>query len=740
MEQSSHSLRHNVDAARTAVLEARHWQANGGVPWCATMGAQHVQERAVESWYLLRSFAPSSSSATQLGDAAEAESARAMEDLSSELDPALLMSTSTSSSSPPDSASPSFSFYHPSPPHYTLAVRNLSCPAPRRASTCDGLLPYLSSCLMASPAPDAGGAGLLKSVSFTASSSSILAVVGPSGAGKSTLLRILSGRGTGAEIAKPGTVSVNGHAVTSRAQLRRLCGFVTQDDNLLPLLTVRETILFAARFRLRSAATDRERRDRVEALMQELGLSEVADSYVGGGDGCGATAARGVSGGERKRVSIAVDIVHDPPVLLLDEPTSGLDSRSAMDVLALLHEVSRARRQVVVLSIHQPSYRMLGYISSLLLLSRGAVAHCGTLKSLEDALARLGHKIPVQLNPLELAMEVTGQLEEDHAKFAAHNDRQHHHDVDEEEVSIGNGGRGGLDVPDHGYCSRLTEVSALTVRCWRTMYRTRELFAARAAQAVVGGLGLGSVYFRGHRRDGDPDGVALRLGLFAFTLSFLLSSTVEALPILLHERRVLMREASRRAYRLSSYVVANALVFAPCLLAVALLFSAPVYWLAGLRANPLAAFAFFVLAVWLIVLMASSLVLFLSAVSPDFVLGNALVVVVLGVFFLFSGYFIPKASIPRYWAFMYYVSMYRYPLDLLLINEYGGSARGRCVAWMGGDAAMGVCLRTGGDVLRDRGIDEGMKWVNVGIMLGFFLLYRVMCWAVLVRRASKTTL
>ena len=370
-----------------------------------------------------------------------------------------------------------------------------------------------------------------------------------------------------------------------------------------------------------------------------------------------------------------------------------------------------------MLSIHQPSYR----------------SYFGTL---EAALARLGHKIPTQLNPLELAMEVTDQLQEDHAKFAALKD---HDQYGEERENIGlANGRGGLHVPEHGYRSRAVEVAALTVRCWRTMYRTQQLFAARAAQAIVGGLGLGSVFFRVHA---DPDGVALRLGLFAFSLSFLLSSTVEALPILLQERRVLMREASRRAYRLSSYVVANALVFAPCLLAVAILFSVPVYWLVGLRAS-LEAFAFFVLAVWLIVLMASSLVLFLSAVSPDFILGNSLICIFLGVFFLFSGYFIPKESIPRYWTFMYYVSMYRYPLDLLLINEYGGSASEKCVAWMGGDAmnGNGVCLSTGADVLRGRGVDEGMRWVNVGVMVGFFLVYRIMCWAVLVRRASKTTL
>ncbi|GJM88452.1 hypothetical protein PR202_ga04513 [Eleusine coracana subsp. coracana] len=381
------------------------------------------------------------------------------------------------SSSPPDSASPSFSFYHPSPspPHHTLAVRNLSCPFPSR--TCSALLAPFSSCFFsAASAPHEEGGGLLKSVSFTASSSNILAVVGPSGAGKSTLLRILSGRGTGTEISeKPGTVSLNGRAVTSRARLRRLCGFVTQDDNLLPLLTVRETVLFAARFRLRGADAH-ARRERVDALLHELGLSDVADSYVGGGaDG---SSPRGVSGGERKRVSVAVDLVHDPPVLLLDEPTSGLDSRSALDVLALLRDVARARRQVVVLSIHQPSYRMLGYISSLLLLSRGAVAHSGTLKSLEDALARLGHKhVPVQLNPLELAMEVTAQLQDDHAK--------HHHHFEDDLVS-GNI----VDIPDeHGYCGRATEVAALTVRCWRVMRRTRELFAGAGRAGCGGGPG-----------------------------------------------------------------------------------------------------------------------------------------------------------------------------------------------------------------------------------------------------------
>ena len=153
-------------------------------------------------------------------------------------------------------------------------------------------------------------------------------------------------------------------------------------------------------------------------------------------------------------------------------------------------------------------------------------------------------------------------------------------------------------------------------------------------QALVGGFGLASVYIKVRK---DEDGIAKRLGLFAFSLSFLLSSTVEALPIYLQERTVLMKEASRGAYRISSYFIANTFVFLPFLFVVSLLFAVPVYWIVGLNPS-LTTFTFFTFVVWLIVLMASSSVLFLSSVSPNFISGNSLICTVLGVFFLFFLY------------------------------------------------------------------------------------------------------
>ncbi|GMY16022.1 ABC transporter G family member 23 [Fagus crenata] len=648
--------------------------------------------------------------------------AACLQQMSIEDDSVILFSTSNS---PEESTtSPSSSFYHSprAPPQisktpYKLAVKNISYT----------IHPHRSFFhLVQKPKP----INILNSVSFVARSSEILAIVGPSGTGKSTLLRIISGRVQEKQFDPRSCISINDQPMSSPAQLRKICGFVAQEDNLLPLLTVKETLMFSAKFRLKEMNAN-EKELRVESLMQELGLVHVADSFVGDEEN------RGISGGERKRVSIGVDMIHDPPILLLDEPTSGLDSTSALQVIELLSSIAKGKERTVVLSIHQPSYRILQYISNFLILSRGSVVHNGSLESLEGTINELGYQIPMQLNALEFAMEIISTLEESYSKTCLSSVEK-----EEEQYSYlmfpeGQIGRvqQHKDSSQKGTCyfSILFEIMFLCSRFWKIIYRTKQLFLARTMQAIVGGFGLGSVYLKLRK---DEGGVAERLGLFAFSLSFLLSSTVEALPIYLQERSVLMKESSRGAYRISSYLIANTIVFLPFLFVVALLFAVPIYWLVGLNSS-ITAFAFFTFIVWLIVLMASSLVLFLSAVSPDFISGNSLICTVLGAFFLFSGYFIPKESIPKYWLFMYYVSLYRYPLDSLLINEYW-SVRSECFSWQAQDHSK--CLLTGLDVLKSRGLDKDTRWMNVGIMFGFFVFYRVLCWIILSRRASKTTI
>ncbi|CAD6273160.1 unnamed protein product [Miscanthus lutarioriparius] len=201
---------------------------------------------------------------------------------------------------------------------------------------------------------------LLDGVSGAARAGELLAVMGASGSGKSTLLDALAGR-----IARDslrGAVTLNGEPLQGR-RLHAISAHVMQDDLLYAMLTVRETLRFAAEFRLPCALSAERKQARIDALIDQLGLSRAADTIIGD------ETHRGVSGGERRRVSIGTDIIHDPILLFLDEPTSGLDSASAFMVVQVLRRIAQSG-SVVIMTIHQPSTRILAASSTACSCSR----------------------------------------------------------------------------------------------------------------------------------------------------------------------------------------------------------------------------------------------------------------------------------------------------------------------------------------------------------------------------------
>lgn len=237
---------------------------------------------------------------------------------------------------------------------------------------------------------------VLKSVSCRAKPYEILAIVGPSGAGKSTLLEILAGKLTPHTAAA--TVLVN-RVPISGPRFKKLCGYVMQRDLLFPLLTVRETLMFSARLRLGRHQGDLS--SRVDSLVQELGLGHVAGARVGASDG----KIRGLSGGERRRVSIGVEVVHDPRILILDEPTSGLDSMSALQIVDMLKAMAEKRGRTVILSIHQPGFRIVKLFNSVVVLAEGEVVHQGSVDQLQMHLRSVGLEVPAQVTVLEFAID-----------------------------------------------------------------------------------------------------------------------------------------------------------------------------------------------------------------------------------------------------------------------------------------------------------------------------------------------
>ncbi|XP_004496513.1 ABC transporter G family member 4 [Cicer arietinum] len=560
---------------------------------------------------------------------------------------------------------------------------------------------------------------ILKDVSLTAYPSEILAIVGPSGAGKSTLLDILSAR----RLPLSGTLSLNSSPITNPSTFRKLSAYVPQHDACLPMLTVSETFAFSASLLKPKKTTDIA--SIVSSLLNELRLTHLANTRLG----------NGLSGGERRRVSIGLSLLHDPAVLLLDEPTSGLDSSSAFKVMQTLKSSCVSYNRTIVLSIHQPSFKILSCIDRILLLSKGTVVHHGSLASLQAFLHSKGFSVPHQLNALEYAMEILNQLNELKPMITLPTPPESPESSSKSTIGcsvsdniIGTKSKTSREIRYKS--SRTHEISTLFRRFWKIIYRTRQLLLTNTAEALVVGLVLGTIYIN---IGFDKEGIQKRFGLFAFTLTFLLSSTTETLPIFINERPILLRETSSGVYRLSSYLIANTLVFLPYLLVVAVIYSIPVYFLVGLCSSWFS-FAYFVLVIWVIVLMANSFVLFLSSLAPNYIAGTSLLTVLLAAFFLFSGYFISKDCLPKYWLFMHFFSMYKYALDALLINEYSCLVT-KCLIWVQENQE---CMITGGDVLQKRGLHEGQRWTNVYFLIGFFLFYRVLCFLVLIRRVSRS--
>ncbi|XWS41303.1 hypothetical protein CRYUN_Cryun17cG0069700 [Craigia yunnanensis] len=579
---------------------------------------------------------------------------------------------------------------------------------------------------------------VLKDVNCKAKPWEILAIVGPSGAGKSSLLEILAGKLT----PQSGSIFVNQSPI-NKAQFKKISGYVTQKDSLFPLLTVEETLMFSAKLRL--GLPQAQMSSRVKSLIQELGLGHVAMSRVGD------DRVRGISGGERRRVSIGVDVIHDPKVLILDEPTSGLDSTSALQIIDMLKFMAETRGRTIILSIHQPGFRIVKLFSSILLLANGSVLHQGTVDQLAVNLREIGLQLPLHVNIVEFAIESIEAIQQQRkgeqqvqeqvfldpssqqrkgedgesrsGNFTLQQLFQQSKVVDEETVNVG------IDFPRDFANSRLQETMILTHRFSKNIFRTKELFACRTIQMLISGLVLGSIF---HNVKDDLTGAKEKVGLFAFTLTFLLSCTTEALPIFLQEREILMKETSWGSYRVSSYAIANGLVYLPFLLILAILFSIPLYWLVGLNPNFMA-FMHFLLLIWLILYTANSVVVCFSALVPNFIVGNSVISGVMGSFFLFSGYFISKHEIPNYWIFMHYISLFKYPFEGFLINEFSKS--GKCLEYM-----FGSCLVTGEAVLREEGYGEESRWRNVVIMVCFILVYRFVSYVILRCRCSQRSL
>ncbi|KAG1342343.1 ABC transporter G family member 11 [Cocos nucifera] len=217
----------------------------------------------------------------------------------------------------------------------------------------------------------------------------VLAIMGPSGCGKSTLLNALAGR-LDSGTKQSGQVLVNGWR---QGLAFGISAYVTQDDILMTTLTVREAVYYSAQLQLPDSMTKSEKKERAEMTIREMGLQEAMDARIGG------QASKGISGGQKRRVSICIEILTRPKLLFLDEPTSGLDSAASYHVMNRIVSLARHDGRTIIASIHQPSSEVFELFDNLCLLSSGKTVYFGPASLTNEFFARNGFPCPSLRNP-----------------------------------------------------------------------------------------------------------------------------------------------------------------------------------------------------------------------------------------------------------------------------------------------------------------------------------------------------
>ncbi|CAB3363689.1 Hypothetical predicted protein [Cloeon dipterum] len=233
---------------------------------------------------------------------------------------------------------------------------------------------------------------LLNSVSGAVKPGTLVALMGSSGAGKSTLMNALAHRNP-VGVVVDGDIRVNGRPIGP--YMNNLCGYVPQEDLFVRDLTVKEHLTFMAWMRLDRRTSRFERRRHVLDLLSILGLSERADTRIG------ATGHEKVlSGGEKKRLAFASELLTDPPLLFCDEPTTGLDSFSAQKIVQMMGSMA-AQGKTIVCTIHQPSSEMFSLFHELILLVDGRIAFMGTPNNAVTFFESLNYRCPENYNPAD---------------------------------------------------------------------------------------------------------------------------------------------------------------------------------------------------------------------------------------------------------------------------------------------------------------------------------------------------
>jgi len=582
---------------------------------------------------------------------------------------------------------------------------------------------------------------ILYNVSGYARPGHLLAIMGASGAGKSTLLNAFTFRHLSGLTVVSGDWYSNGYEITPDS-LTSVSAYIQQDDLFIGSLTVKEHLTFQALVRMDKQIPYKERMKRVETVAKELGLTKCLDTLIGSSDSM--NTIKGISGGERKRLSFAAELLTDPPLMFCDEPTSGLDSFMSQNVVEHLRDMA-AKGKTIIATIHQPSSQVFALFDRVLLMAEGRVAYLGRTEDAQMFFSSLDFPCPLHYNPADHYVQVLAIAPGDE-ELCRNRVRKI---CDEFDVSSG-----GQEIkqvlkfqrPNSYLSSSLENVSRqtrspykanwckqFTALLWRGFLSTLKdpkLLQIKLILAIVVALILGTIYFG--QDCSTKEGIRnIRGALFLMITNQTFSNVFPVIQVFTIELGIFMREHFNGMYRTDTYYISRQIAEIPVQVLSSLIFTCIYYWMVGLNSDPIR----FLIACLINILIAQAAVGFgymTACLAPSLPIALEISGPVIVPLMIFGGFFLDSNSVPSWLVWLKYVGWFLYANELLTINQ-----------WDGVEMNKPPCYIDGDKIIKEQGFDKDDYHFNFGMLFVLAVAYRLIGFICLLvrtyRRTSKKT-
>nr|XP_017215736.1 PREDICTED: pleiotropic drug resistance protein 1-like [Daucus carota subsp. sativus] len=514
---------------------------------------------------------------------------------------------------------------------------------------------------------------LLKGVSGAFRPGVLTALMGVSGAGKTTLMDVLAGRKTGGYI--EGSITVSGYP-KKQETFARIAGYCEQNDIHSPHVTVYESLLYSAWLRLPAEVDANKRKMFVNEVIELVELDNLKDALVG------LPGVNGLSTEQRKRLTIAVELVSNPSIIFMDEPTSGLDARAAAIVMRTVRNTVDTGRTVVC-TIHQPSIDIFEAFDELFLMKRGGMElYAGPVGRQSCELIAYFEgiqgisKIKDGYNPATWMLEVTAASQEmilgvDFTEIYKNSDLYRRNKALIKELSTPRPGSSDLSFP--------TQYSqSFFVQCWACLWKQRCSYwrntsytAVRFLFTTAIALIFGSMFWDlGSKMDSRQDLFNAMGSMYAACLFLGVQNAASVQPVVDVERTVFYRERAAGMYSALPYAFAQVLVEIPYIMVQAAVYGLIVYSMIGFdwTATKFFWYLFFMFFTFLYFTFFGMMTV---AVTPNADVASIIAAAFYGIWNLFSGYIIPRPSMPVWWRWYSWVCPVAYTLYGLIASQFG---------------------------------------------------------------------